>query len=358
LAVFNGANPNGQWGLYVIDDSLGNTGIISNGWVLNLVLANPVGSNSDLGLTMAGPAQAVLTSNITYTLTVTNFGPALATAVAVSNFMPLPFVSATTASGTATNLGGGVLLWQIGNLATNGYASLTLVLSAAVAGTVTNTATVSSANVDLNPANDTASVVTTVITPSADLSLSLVANPSPAFLGGNITYTITISNAGPATATAVVVTNQLPQSATFVSASPGYTLSAGTVTFTTLGSIGSGDQSLATVVVQAPLAQTTLIDSAGCFSTVFDPTKGDNKATIKTLVTAVPVALGRQGGNFLISWPMGTGNYILETTTNLASPAAWTAVTNLTVTQVAGQNNVLVPVGNSRQFFRLRAPAP
>ena len=36
LSVFNGNNPNGAWSLYVIDDTPGNDGVISNGWSLNL----------------------------------------------------------------------------------------------------------------------------------------------------------------------------------------------------------------------------------------------------------------------------------------------------------------------------------
>jgi hypothetical protein len=36
LSVFNGANPNGLWSLYVQDDQAGDTGVVSGGWVLAL----------------------------------------------------------------------------------------------------------------------------------------------------------------------------------------------------------------------------------------------------------------------------------------------------------------------------------
>jgi uncharacterized repeat protein (TIGR01451 family)/uncharacterized delta-60 repeat protein len=365
LGVFKGINPNGGWGLYVIDDSQGNAGVISNGWVLNLTLANPVGSNSDLGLTMTGsPDIAVLTSNVTYTLTVNNHGPAAASGVTVSNLLAASFVSASASQGSFATNGAGVLTWNIGGMATNGTAILTLVVlppttNNAGSFAVTNIATVTAGNIDLNPANDTAAVVTTVVTPTADLAMGIAAAPSPAFLGANITYTLTVSNLGPATAPAVIVTNGLPPNVTFVSATPGYTLSGGTVTFTNLGNIGNGGQASATIVVQAPLVSATLTNAAGCFSLlIIDPFKGNNKATIKTLVNAVPMSFSRQGNSFVISWPVGTGNYILESTANLAPPAVWTAVTNPPVAQVAGQNTVTMPVGNARLFFRLRAPLP
>ncbi len=52
LSVFNGINPNGDWSLYVLDDSSGNVGVISNGWVLRLVTAGIVPAAADVGLAM------------------------------------------------------------------------------------------------------------------------------------------------------------------------------------------------------------------------------------------------------------------------------------------------------------------
>src|SRR5439155_4816278 len=55
--------------------------------------------------------------------------------------------------------------------------------------------------------------------PSADLSLTLADTPDPATVHGNLTYTATISNAGPTNATGVTLVAGLPTDATFVSAS-------------------------------------------------------------------------------------------------------------------------------------------
>jgi subtilisin-like proprotein convertase family protein len=41
LSVFDGIDPNGTWKLYVIDDSLGDSGAVDNNWALQISTANP-----------------------------------------------------------------------------------------------------------------------------------------------------------------------------------------------------------------------------------------------------------------------------------------------------------------------------
>ena len=50
---------------------------------------------------------------------------------------------------------------------------------------------------------------TVTVTPEADLSVEIVSSASPALLGTNLIYTITVSNGGPCTATGVVLSNFL-----------------------------------------------------------------------------------------------------------------------------------------------------
>ena len=56
----------------------------------------------------------------------------------------------------------------------------------------------------------------------ADLSLFKTVDPNSAVLGERITYTLTVSNAGPDAASGVIVRDQLPAGLTWVSDSGGY----------------------------------------------------------------------------------------------------------------------------------------
>ena len=52
---------------------------------------------------------------------------------------------------------------------------------------------------------------------SADLSITKSDSPDPVVAGSQLTYTITVTNAGPSTAHAVNVTDDLPAGTTYVS---------------------------------------------------------------------------------------------------------------------------------------------
>ncbi len=357
LSVFNGNNPNGIWSLYIIDDSAGNVGAISNGWSLSLVSLGTVLGDADVGLAMtAAPAIVVATSNLTYTLTLTNYGPSTATSLVVTDALPAGTVyvsSVPSAGSVSTN--SGVVTWTIPSLATNAVASLALVVQANSIGTISNSASVKTGSTDLNPDDDSASAVITVVSPTADLAIGLVDSPDPLLSGSYLTYTITVSNGGPATATGVIADDTLPPAANFISASPvnSYTVAGGVVTFTNLGNLGSGAQTVVTVTVQ-PTTVGTISDTASCFSGVIDLHKANNSATVKTIVEALPLTFSHANHSLVISWPTNAGNYILESTTDLKPPAVWMPVTDALPSLVGGQMTVVVPIGSGNRFFRLR----
>ena len=76
-----GISPNGMWSLYVYDDKVVDVGSINNGWSLGISPLNVITPTVDLIVGMNGSANpTVAGSNLTYTITVTNCGPAPASA--------------------------------------------------------------------------------------------------------------------------------------------------------------------------------------------------------------------------------------------------------------------------------------
>ena len=77
-------------------------------------------------------------------------------------------------------------------------------------GTISTGVSVSHADGDPFPLDNTDSEDTTVIQPQADLSISKTDSIDPVVAGQLLAYTLTVNNAGTQTATDVTVTDTLP----------------------------------------------------------------------------------------------------------------------------------------------------
>jgi uncharacterized repeat protein (TIGR01451 family) len=154
---------------------------------------------------------------ITYTVRVTNTGPSTATGVHVNDLLPagLTFASATPSQGTYT-AGSGV--WNVGTVATGTTAVLTIQAKVASSTAQTNTATAAADQFDPTPGNDTASITETP--QQADLVLNKTVNDPTPNVGDTITFTLTLNDLGPDSATNARVNDLLPAGLTYVSATP------------------------------------------------------------------------------------------------------------------------------------------
>ncbi len=169
FATMTGGNPNGTWDLFVLDDAQLDSGMISNGWSLTLTLANVVGDAADNLISMsATPGTVSINNTAAYILTVTNYGPSTSSNVVVSDNFPagLPLVSTNATQGTVIHAGA-ELIWNIGNLATNAGAQLTLTVQPNASGVYENDAIVSATTPDSNFSDDFATANITVGTVSA-----------------------------------------------------------------------------------------------------------------------------------------------------------------------------------------------
>lgn len=225
---------------------------------------------------------------VTYTVTVTNNGPDAATGVSISEPLPggVTLVSTATSQGSVSSS-----LWSVGTL--NSGASATLTIVATVASgtggtTVTNTVTVTSvAEEDTDLSNDSASASFT--TQSADLDIDKVVDIANVAPGDTVTFTVTIANNGPDSATNIVVGDVLPAGLTAVSA----TASLGTWTAPqwTIPTLGTGTSATLVMVatVDAGLWNQTFVNTAAVTASDQedpDPTNDSDNAIITTAPSA------------------------------------------------------------------------
>ncbi|MCC7327773.1 MAG: DUF11 domain-containing protein [Burkholderiales bacterium] len=196
------------------------------------VISTDPSSSADLRVVSktASPNPVVAGQDLTYTIIVDNAGPSVATNVTVTDSLLSlvnigGFQSATTTKGTctpnsATNGTSQNLNCALGTLAVGESATIVVVIRPQIAstGTRNNTATINSANIgDPNRANNSGSVAGgSTVNAIADLTVVKAATPSPVQAGTPLTYSLTVSNAGPSTAAGVTATDTLPINAAFI----------------------------------------------------------------------------------------------------------------------------------------------
>lgn len=143
-------------------------------------------ANADLSVVKTGPASIPSNTQVTYTVTVANGGPASAATVSLTDTVPagLTFASTSQTTGPAFNCtnppvnGTGTITCTIATLASGASATFQFTFNvppSVTAGTVvTNTATASATTPDPNPSNNSSTATTTVTQPIPALSTWLL----------------------------------------------------------------------------------------------------------------------------------------------------------------------------------------
>ncbi len=164
--------------------------------------------------------------------------------------------------------------------------------------TLTATASVVSDDEDKDPANNQASVTTSVTAepvPQADLRITLSDNPDPVLIGDRLRYTATVTNDGPDDATNVSLTLTLPSNADFLDASTECTRQDNTVDCA-LGTLIKNTSASVLVDVQpnatGTLAATAVVTGGN------DPDLTNNRITEETTVQKRPVGVNDETSGF------------------------------------------------------------
>ena len=245
----------------------------------------------NLSIVKAGPASATVGVAYNYTLTVDNTGTADATANAtVTDTVPTGLTINSAGPGCTT----------VGQLVTCTIAAADLQVSdpaVVITINVTPTATATS------PINNSATVtgggdpdctvgcgsnvvITTLGSPIADLAIVKTA-PANSTVGQNVTFTIVVTNNGPNTATATMLTDPTPVGLQFVSNS-GDCVTAFPCALGDLA-VGASRTIQATFLIPVGYSgPSTIMNTATVTSSSTDPTPGDTSSSASTVVSLVP----------------------------------------------------------------------
>ncbi|MBK6798620.1 MAG: DUF11 domain-containing protein [Acidobacteria bacterium] len=259
----------------------------------------PPPTSADLVIAKTGPANVAPNGQMTYTLVVTNKGPAAADGALISDNIPdvLTNVTATCSASSgavcgATTVGAGnVLTGVISKMPVWGIVTYTITATAPQSGSFTNSATVTPPPgvTDPDPGSNTGGPVVTTVGPTlADLAITKTNNTSTVVAGTITTYVVVVTNNGPAAVTNAAVNDTLPASlvnATWTcqaTSGSSCTSAAGNGSINTNVSLLSGGQ--ATFIVSAlvlPTATGTLSNTATVTAPpgVTDPNLTNNTAT-------------------------------------------------------------------------------
>lgn len=293
----------------VVQVAPGTTGNVANTATATSAASDPSpasGSSSvpvasaDLSITKSTAAgSAVAGGALTYTISMSNAGPNAATNATMTDVLPasLRFTSITTPSGfscTTPAVGAnGTITCTNPSFASGATATFTLVVSVAnnATGPIANTATAASGTPDPDNGDTTSSTNTPLAAATPDVSITKIASGTTFPTGSNVTYTLNVSNAGPGTATGVVVTESLPEGLNLVSATPSSGTCSGTrPVVCTIGTLGSGASATISVVANVVATSGSIMNTASVATTTADPNNANNTATATITIGAAQTA--------------------------------------------------------------------
>jgi len=309
-------------------------------------------------------------TNFTYIITAVNSGTADTTGVNISDPLPtgIDFVSGTFTLDDGSNTSGNVsfnatnrtislpstvTLRAGGSLGSGTTASvneavITLIVRAgatAASGTATNVVTLTSAD-NATGVTDDAPVT---INRDFDVTVTKEDNAVNVVGGQTLTYTIVVTNTGLSTATNIQVSDPIPTSLNFVSATTGFTNTNGTVggTIATLAAGSSATITISTTV-RNDTPNATVINNSVAVTAAGESNSNNNSAT--ALATVVSTA-NLSGRVYIDSNNNGTRETsevgIQGVTINLTGTSSTgTPVTRSTTTNASGEYTFdALPIG-------------
>jgi uncharacterized repeat protein (TIGR01451 family) len=190
--------------------------------------SSPVNAVADVAIVKSGPSTANAGGVISYTLLISNAGPSAANGTSFSDVVSANINGLTATCSSAANgaacvvpsISGNTVGGTIPSLPVGGSVVITITgtVNGSATGTIVNQASVSTAGsvTDPTPGNNQ-SQLSTAIVPQANLSISKIG-PANVNAGGAISYSVTLSNAGPSAANLASFSDLVPASVSGLSA--------------------------------------------------------------------------------------------------------------------------------------------
>jgi uncharacterized repeat protein (TIGR01451 family) len=327
---------------------------------LNISAGNVVPANADLQLTVTIPPTPVTVSNVlTYTIAVTNYGPAVASGVVISNVVPSGLAYLSNNFPGVPVIGPVMTFGVTNTLAISNGLAFNLYMEPGTNGLITNTFVALANQVDPNT-NNLTNVVTDVNSQSADLAVILGGSPNELMAGDFVLYSVEITNAGPSAAVSVLASNVLPNGMAFLSSSPSIGVTnSGRVSYWGLTNLDATSNATLFILAQATATNgATVLDTAGVTSSIYDPVKLNNYSSYKTVVDPAPLlSISNTLHGFTLVWPGAATNFALQGATNLPPPGVWITLTNAVLSNSAGQYSITL-TNQGYRFFILRTKLP
>ncbi len=235
----------------------------------------------DLAISLAdAPDPVTAGETLAYTLTANNLG--LQSASGVTMVFTVPDGTTFLSADAGCTESGGIVTCDIGSLASGSAAQkqVSVAVDAGASGTITGEATVSGAEFDPEPGNNSASASTTVTT-AADLALATIHVPQMVQTNEIFSVTFVITNAGPSVAAGVTFTATVPGTFSSMQLTPSQGTCSGAVC--SLGTLGAQSTATVTVFGANSDAGSVQIQSQVGASTA-DPSPGNETAQATTTV--------------------------------------------------------------------------
>jgi uncharacterized repeat protein (TIGR01451 family) len=309
---------------------------------------------------LATPTQVTNGQIVTYTISVTDFGPTAASGIVLANVLD-PAMTFVDLQGGVYSINGQTVTVTLPNsIGVGGTATVTLRAQAPaiVTGPLVDSVSVRANEIDPDPSNNSASLA--VAPATADLAISLLGANFIA-TGQTNSYVISVTNNGPDTATGIIITNVLDPAMSFLSCKGDGSCAAngGNILITLNSPLGAGAG--ATIILSARAGQVSgaIVDSATVRANEIDPDLSNNSATSTAAALLVSIRPNpNQSGvpplhSFVLSWPAtGTNTFFVEACDRL--PGNWQRLTNAP-TVSGGLATMTINATNNARFFRLRS---